>query len=1129
MTLPRDQGVRDRIAVDLDTTLFVEAGAGTGKTSALVSRVRSLVLDGGERLAGIAVITFTEKAAAELRDRLREAFASVSGGDGEADGPLMVDRARIALHDLDAAPVATLHAFAQRLLSEHPIEAGLPPGLEVLDEISSELEFAHRWDRFVERTLADPDLRRLVVLADVLRADLGRVRDIAVAFDANWDLVERLVPARPPEIPAVSAAHVLEALDDALALRGACTEPTDKLLAKLDALAAVRTELAAVADDEIAAVEVLGRVAKFSLGRLGRAGDWQGRKGDVVEAVGAACATAETALDRVAQACISALGTLVRDFTLTEAERRRREGRLEFHDLLVLARRLLEDPATGPAVRAAARERYGRILIDEFQDTDPLQIDIAAALATDPTTAADSGSQGWSQRRPGAGSLFFVGDPKQSIYRFRRADIGLFLAASDAFGPPVRLVTNWRSSAPVIDWVNAVFAELIEPEEGSQPAYVPLAAGREDVPAGPGAAVLGGVEHEPGLSADEVRSREAADVAATVTTAVEGGWEVVDRHSGETRRCRLGDICILLPARTSLPQLERALVDARIPYRAESSSLVYSTREVRDLIGVLRAIDDPTDELAVVAALRSAAFGCGDDDLWGYHRAGGAWDLRRPVPDTLTPDHPVVEAMAWLARVRRERAWRSPSEIVDRVLRDRGLYELGAVRGRVRDQWRRLRFVADQARAFTDATGGNLRDFIDWIDLQSAGSGRVTEAVLPETDDDAVQILTVHASKGLEFPVTIVSGLTTKVRRRRGGVQVLWTDSAGRPAVNYRFHPTLSTAEFDESLELDEQLDFHEKIRLLYVACTRARDHLVVSLHRTAPGSVSSVPARGDMTAAQLLADAGAASAPPVPGLAGGSLSSVKPREVVVPADRETWERDIAAARRSLSTRRSIAATAVAAELHDPEAVDAATVEATAAGLAKSARDLDLPPWNKGRYGTAIGRAVHATLQTVDLATGEGLGAIASAQAAAEGVVARAGLVAALAGSALDSEVVARAAHLPHWRELYVAALLGERILEGYVDLLYRTPEGLVVVDHKTDQLGGPRDFARAADRYGLQGAAYSLAVEEATGEQVVSCVLLFLAEHGAVAHAVDDLRGRIDRIRAAVPDLVGGGEVVVE
>ena len=185
--------------------------------------------------------------------------------------------------------------------------------------------------------------------------------------------------------------------------------------------------------------------------------------------------------------------------------------------------------------------------------------------------------------------------------------------------------------------------------------------------------------------------------------------------------------------------------------------------------------------------------------------------------------------LAYLRSLYDQRAWSAPSELMGSIARDRRALELGFAEGRPRDVWRRLRFVIDQARAWSEATGGNLRQYLHWVALQTAEGARVTESILPENDDDAVRILTIHGAKGLEFPITIVSGMSTVPSGRSAPAEVVFPASGG---VGYKFGKNVSTEEYVDWMPIDEQMGLHERIRLLYVACTRARDHLVVSVHR---------------------------------------------------------------------------------------------------------------------------------------------------------------------------------------------------------------------------------------------------------------------------------------------------------
>jgi ATP-dependent exoDNAse (exonuclease V) beta subunit len=669
--------------------------------------------------------------------------------------------------------------------------------------------------------------------------------------------------------------------------------------------------------------------------------------------------------------------------------------------------------------------------------------------------------------------------------------------------------------------VNATFGDLIKAVDvagnPSQPAYEPLVAVRPDAPAGPPVAVIGAEVHEDKPSAAELRRRESADVAATIGRILAECWAVDDAPPGGPpawRPARLGDITILLPTRMSLPALEDALGSAGISYRAESASLVYASRLVRDLLLTLRAIDDPSDELTTVAALRSPLFGCGDDDLYRYRRDhDGGFDHTRPPPDGAPAGDPVVDGLAYLRAMHAERRWLTPSELADRVVRDRRVLELGEADGRPRDLWRRIRFVVDQARAWTDATDGTLRQYLAWIRQQTAPGTRVAEAVLPETDDDAVRILTVHAAKGLEFPITILAGLSTQPYRGRAGAEVVWP--AGGPCL-IRVGQSVVSEAFEEHRPIDEQMSHDERIRLLYVACTRAQDHLVLSLHRKARASPPDSAAR--FTSAELLASAldddlaalpdpavPAAAAPPAGAAAADAAASANGAGL---PSLDEWRRQRDAALAVAVVPGTVSATALT-EDGRPDAV-------ADPGLHKRPRDLDLPPWQKGRYGTAVGRAAHGVLQTIDLATGAGLAEAVAAQAVAEGVVGLEDHLATLVRAALAAPAVAEAAASPRWREVYVGVPLGGgRTLEGYVDLLYRRDDGLVVVDYKTGPAGLDADLDPLVARYRMQGAAYALAVADATGEPVVDVVFVFLTPEGAVERRLPDLAAAVTEVRA--------------
>ncbi|MGH9012710.1 MAG: UvrD-helicase domain-containing protein [Acidimicrobiia bacterium] len=1094
---PVDDDARRIIRTAHDATLFVDAGAGTGKTTALVDRVVALVASGRVDLRNLGAITFTDAAAAELRDRIRYALELAAAGDDErVTDPEERDRCRAALGELEDAALSTLHGFAQRILGEHPLEAGLPARFEVIDDVEASVAFEQRWGEFVDALFDDPSAPVLLLTAFVLGLSLDGLRAVARSFHEHLDRLPDEI-AGPGEAPRLDAGSVLRPLDEAIGHLDACRDADDRLARHLTELVSYRDSLTEP-PDELELLDLLASGVPLSC-RYGNKGKWA----VPVQEVRDLCTAAEQARDDLlSQArlhALTALAVRVHRFVRSYADERRREGRLEFHDLLVLARDVLR---AQPAVRTALLDRFHALLIDEFQDTDPLQIEIAVLLATgDP----DAPRMAWHDVAVEPGRLFVVGDPKQSIYRFRRADLALYHRVEHELGAElVSLDENFRSVPGVIDWVNHVFAQLLAESPGAQARHVPLHAYREPLP---GASVTVGVIGGP--HGDErigsVREREAAEIAALVRRIKAEGWPVLDKAGDTVRSARFADIALLLPTRTTLPEIEHALEQADVPVRIESQSLVFSTAEVRDLLNILTALDDPTDEVALVASLRSPAFACRDDELVEFRLGGGRWDYRCRHPAELPEDHPVVRAMRELGALHERRVWQTVAETVETVVRERRLLELAVGHRRPRDHWRRVRFFLDQARAWDDAGGAGLRGFVDWVQQQAGEQARAVEVVVPEPDDDAVRVLTVHGAKGLEFPVVVLAGLNTSPYRRRP--PVLWSPTRPEIGVGSDSSGTrVETPGYAEQRERAERLDAEERIRLLYVAATRARDHLVVSLHHKATDRDShAAMLRGCLEGAPSV-ELTVETPAPAPDGAGppGAGGDVQPRVA--------WLDERAALLRRAGHGQTVAATALAQAQSPGVAPDP--------GLEKEAEPEEgRPPWQRGRAGTALGRAVHATLQSVDLATGEGLEATARAQAWAEEIPSREGEVRALVESVLASPVVRDAiAGGRYWREVPVAANVDGITVEGFVDLLVDGPSGLVVVDYKTDRAPGEADLDASMAKYRVQGAAYALALERVLGRPVARCVFVF-ARRGepAVERDVADLPAAVAEVGARV------------
>ncbi len=1177
---PRDQAVRNRIKTDIDKTLFVEAGAGTGKTTSLVARIMSLIT-GPELvpISQIAAITFTEKAATELRNRIRAEISQQLAQIHPTDAP-SAEYLNTALDGLDGAAISTLHGFARRLLDEHPLEVGLPPSFEVLDEITNQVMFDASWNDFINQILTDDSNKDWLTKLDLLGVRINDMQTVALKFTDNWDLL-----GWPGHLAADEYAtrtqlgtHLVEQAQQLYELRSECADPADVLYAKFETLPGLIDRLKACKTD-IDRLAVLTR-KQFSIpkpGKVGKKDNWSDVEsvrtqfGDFRES----CEQFRLTVSHEATlSCIERL----RQFALQLAEDRQSAGRLNFQDLLVICRDLLRSKEHGVDVRKSLHDRYTHLLLDEFHDTDPIQIEIAALIAASPTENDSVGD--WTKLKTKPGHLFFVGDPKQSIYRFRRADIELYHRARERFGrslgETLSLDVNFRSSEPIIDWVNHTFETLMDTgDDGGllQAGYTSLHAVRPAPAVGAPVTFLGASDQRTG-SVAEVRVNEAKDVAGTIVTVCEQGWTVFDKRLGKERPAHLDDITILIPSRAALPYLEDALEERQIPYRLESTSFVWANRVIRDLMMCLRAISDPTNELATVSALRSPIYGCGDDDLFRHKAVNrGAWDYRlagtvrsdnaqpentqskNPVPT----DDPVVAGLAHLNKLHDWAGHKTPAELIEQLIVERQVLEQATAWPGVREQWRHVRFLVDQARTWSESQQSGLRRFLLWANEQSNDNARVTIPVLPEFDGEAVHVMTMHSSKGLEFPVVILAGLQETVRKRSRPGSVGFFSESEPPAV--RLLGDAKTSDYDEWSEVEVLADHYERVRKLYVACTRARDHLVVSVHRS-KANPKKLPS---FTSSQLLLDANMdvleeETSPPegmyiaVEDFAGaGDLPKEFLAQVALSSNRpapKEWEqareRAVTASERSAwLSASSIAKISAPAEIH--------------VGLDKGEdENVERAPHTSHYGGATFGSTVHSVLELLDLAeaveavavktdgdesdTGDfdkRLVELAQSCANAKGVPDSATDVEQRVRAVLANPTVVDAARSRHWQEIYVgtlAELAGEAstevVIDGFVDLLYEDPVSstadnpvYVVLDFKTSSATDEAHLVARTAGYLPQGAAYAYCVQRATGATVSRVEFAYLTKDSVQIHTVegDALAMAIEKVVQEAQQLAGG------
>ncbi len=817
-----DARQRHRAVEETDSSFFVEAAAGTGKTSTLTNRILHLVLEKGPEgpplpLSRICAITFTEKAAGEMKIRLRHNFEQIASDSRVSTDRL--DRAQHALRDLETASISTFHAFAVSLLKERPIEAALDPHFTALDEIRSELFFREVWEPWISHALAE----RNSVLEKALRNGLTLevVQNVARIVRLNGHAVRMLSRNSPPTEDQIRE-NIRELLRRGFGWLDRMRDPNDKLSRYLE------NTLDWLKDP------VPGRAKLSKPGNAGSAANWEGGRETlravqdfIREAVGFSALYLNLPAQRLLD---DVVGWIIEDFIPTWESRKRAQGLLDFDDQLWLARDLL---LKNRAVRREFQARYSTLLIDEFQDTDPVQWEIILLLSSTDLEKSDP-----SRLQPGQGRLFIVGDPKQSIYRFRNADIETYLGIVDpqkigSFGlERLQLTRNFRSVPSILRFVDAAFESVMKiPEDGSyQPDYLPFGnhGNRKEELHAPSVHLLGDTRNEDHSSRTvrEFLEREASRIAALIQQ-IHGSesWKVQDSTQKKSawRVPRFGDIAILLPVLSRADILEDALRDAEIPYVLEGGKFYYARSEVSSAITVLRAVANPNDSIALYGALRSIFFGFSDEDLLGVRIAGQPLNYRAEVPD----QSPLYFPYKILRDLHQHRHERRASETFEILLQNTGARETLAARG-----FQSLANLGKLSRTLRALQGEmTFSQVIGLLSTMDEEGLAESESRLMEERSDAVRIMSIHKAKGLDFPIVFAANLGLK---KRVPNKHFLADFHRQRVFGLNFGPKesgLQTPGWQELAEEEKKRENAELARLLYVGLTRARDHLVLCTH----------------------------------------------------------------------------------------------------------------------------------------------------------------------------------------------------------------------------------------------------------------------------------------------------------
>ena len=1064
-----DQAARDLIGGRLDINLVVEAGAGSGKTESLARRMAAGIVEGRYEVEGMAAVTFTRKAAAELRGRFQIELERRLRSEQEAPRR---ERIEYALSHLERLFAGTIHAFCAHLLRERPVEAGVAPGfVELEDDADAEMRrraWRDHLDR--ERACASPVLRELLdagVAPHTLDDAFAKVclyPDVAfppgeaaapetgpawLALEAFWD---RLRPLLPRPIPDETTCKVLRA-----------------------------------------ARELPGRLAVADRSRPAALADllvrWEGEP-EIVQKW-----WAETRNER--QAIKAALETMIRGFreatvdpflaawrryvyrlavTLfgggreLAAAARRRAVALNYWDLLQVASRLLRERAD---VREALRRKVRWLFVDEFQDTDPIQAEVILLLAGEVEAGGD-----WAAVPLRPGGLFIVGDPKQSIYRFRRADIDTYMRVKARIaatgGQAAELVTSFRAVPALCRWANGAFGGLMPATATpQQPAFLGLRATRpEGDPAATGVRqiVIPAAVEEAGVPAFD-----AGAIAHIIRAEVDGG------------RRAWGDFLILTRKKRHIPAYALALEALRIPVEVSGGAAFAGSPAVAALAALLRALGDPDDGTALVGVLRGPLFGLSDAELFQHREAGFRFGLTAPLPDEATG--PVPDALRGLRAMYRWTHTLPAPAAVERTLEATGVLAMAVAAAPGGIEGGNLLHAVDRVRRVTEE-GGTLADAVAALE-EDIESSDVESVPLEPGRRNVVRLMNLHKAKGLEAPVVFLADPLGGVEER-ADIRVV---RDGPRAEGY-LRVTRPRGEWGKELvALPERWDEHEAAeldyvraeerRLLYVAATRAGDLLVVSRWDKAGGRGT----RPWEPLAPYLRDAPVLAVPEAVALPPGRPADLGP-----------------GARSQAAEQRAETLTAASAPSWRVESV---TATARRAGPALRAA-LPTQASEAADRGAAWGRLIHAMLEAA-MRGGDGFDEAALARLAvflvADEPVLRASVPEAvqMVRAITQSDVWRRARAAPerHVEVPFAVQVPTEElrdagpdappvtVLQGVVDLAYRVDGAWELVDYKTDVIAG--DLGLWVEHYAPQVRLYARHWAAITGEPVARAGLFFI------------------------------------
>ena len=839
----------------VDRSLCVRAGAGTGKTSVLVGRYMELLRRKLASVHEIAAITYTEKAAKVMKDRIRTACARRETDAAHDDDAEWWRRQRI---DLETARISTIHGFCSRILGERPVEAGVDPHFTVLEALEQSILLEQCIDEVVRcrldredepvlrlcRELGVPAVRGMLVRMIGHRDEASQaVKTIEAKSDAeviaSWErlLVEAQTTYLANMLDEVARDKVRERLEDA-----GCLDASDRFASRRDEAVRLLRDLAGtgVAKRKIELAAALRDVV-YGL-RGGSSRKWSGEDLKTVKAIfgrlkdmldgvpGGGFDRGILEVDRKALALTRTLASLYGEAADAYSLRKAAEGYLDFEDLLISVRDLL---AASKRVRDSVRKRCRYLLVDELQDSALVERNIIMSIVAD---AAEEGKSKTVRIAPGR--LFVVGDDKQSIYRFRGAEVSVFNHFTETMMKEKNVVTldvSFRTVPRGVAFANDLFGHLMgrEPKTASYASsYFDLEAHRTEDNEFLEVMIPEPVADE---KSPDARAREARMIAARVLEMVERKEQLVwDDEHRTFRPVEFGDVAILFRAMTQVHIYEHEFREAGLPYYILAGRGFYRRQEITDLLTMLKAIERPRDQVSLVGALRSPLFGISDETLFFMSRTGSVREGLTHAEDVadITDDQRrgLIDARQILAELTEIKNRVPISKLLGTILERTGYDATLLAQFMGKQKFANVEKLIDVARSFEAKGLFTLDDFLRTVERFVDDGDRESERAAEEESSNVVRVMSVHRAKGMEFPVVFVADCSHSVRRRPMPLMLdrrlgLCINVESDEQDEAKDHPAL----YDMIAEEERRRDAAENLRIFYVALTRARDHLVVS------------------------------------------------------------------------------------------------------------------------------------------------------------------------------------------------------------------------------------------------------------------------------------------------------------